>query len=409
MPEYQLGALDEPRGGRHRGRLVINHVRRIRARRKEKSVHGNLAPKKGAKVVVAMSGGVDSSVAAGWLKEQGYEVIGISLQLHDMAASIDNKFGTCCSLSDISDARRVAEKLEIPFYVTNMEEEFHASVVDDFVHEYLVGSTPNPCVRCNEKVKFRHLMDWALDLGADFLATGHYANKRYNPETGQHELLKGMDPDKDQSYFLFTMKQEDLGRSLFPVGGFEKKQVRELARRLGLAVADKPDSQEICFVQARNYKDFIEQQVPPDLLVPGVIVDNTGKELGQHTGLHQFTIGQRKGLGVYSKDPLYVFGAQPAPQGSRRRAGSSAFPKELHRLAPELDQPAGARQAAGIQGKDPLSRERDTQSRSALFWITAWRCVFSEPQRAITPGQAIVFYKDDCVVGGGWIEDLSLN
>ena len=371
-------------------------------------MHGNLAPKKGAKVVVAMSGGVDSSVAAGWLKEQGYEVIGISLQLHDMAASIENKFGTCCSLSDISDARRVAEKLEIPFYVTNMEEEFHAAVVDDFVHEYLVGRTPNPCVRCNEKVKFRHLMDWALDLGADFLATGHYANKRYNPETGQHELLKGMDPDKDQSYFLFTMKQEDLGRSLFPVGGFEKKQVRELARRLGLAIADKPDSQEICFVQARNYKEFIEQQVPPDLLVPGMIVDNMGKELGPHTGLHQFTIGQRKGLGVYGKEPLYVLALNRHRKQVVVGPEALLFRKSCTASHLSWINPPGLDRPQTFKAKIRY-RAKETPVEVIPVLDNRIEVRFLEPQRAITPGQAIVFYKDDCVVGGGWIEDLSIN
>jgi len=366
-------------------------------------------PKKGAKVVVAMSGGVDSSVAAGWLQQQGYEVVGISLQLHDMAESVDNKFGTCCSLSDISDARRVADKLEIPFYVTNMEEEFDASVVDDFVQEYLNGRTPNPCVRCNEKVKFRRLMDWALDLGADFLATGHYASTAYNPDTKEYELLKGEDPEKDQSYFLFTMKQADLARSLFPVGIFDKRQVRDLAGKLGLDhVAQKPDSQEICFVQARSYKDFIEEKVPASLLRPGQILDLDGKEIGTHNGLHQFTIGQRKGLGVNSKEPLYVIGIE-----NDRNAIIVGPEKVLYRKrctvahmnwvnAPNLDKPQ--KYAAKIR-----YRAKETPVDVFPLLDNRIEVTFHEPQRAITPGQALVLYDGRRVVGGGWIESLSVD
>jgi tRNA-specific 2-thiouridylase len=371
-------------------------------------MQAQLTPKKGARVVVAMSGGVDSSVAAGWLKEQGYDVIGISLQLHDMAESVDNKFGTCCSLSDISDARRVSEKIGIPFYVANMEEEFHEAVIDDFVHEYLVGRTPNPCVRCNEKVKFRRLMDWAMDLGADYLATGHYANTRFNPETGQFELCKGLDGEKDQSYFLFTMKQDDLGKSLFPVGGFEKKQVREIARKLGLAIAEKPDSQEICFVQARNYKDYIEQQVPPQMLQPGPIVDNSGKVLGQHTGLHQFTIGQRKGLGVNSTEPLYVLALQK--EGNQVIVGPETALFRKYCTVSHLNwiSPPGLDRPQEFQAK---IRYRAKESPVQVLPMLDGRLEvhFQVPQRAITPGQAIVFYRGEQVMGGGWIEDLSIN
>lgn len=366
-------------------------------------------PKKGAKVVVAMSGGVDSSVAAGWLKLQGYEVIGISLQLHDMAEEEDNKFGTCCSLSDISDARRVAETLKIPFYVTNMEEEFEATVVDDFVHEYLIGRTPNPCVRCNEKVKFRRLMDWALDLGADYLATGHYATTRFNPETQQHELIKGGDSEKDQSYFLFTMKQDDLARSLFPIGGFEKKQVRELAEKLGLTgVSKKPDSQEICFVQARSYKDFIEQKVPASLLVPGRIVDRQGNELGTHTGLHQFTIGQRKGIGVNSKEPLFVLALNKDRNEVIVGPEEALYRKSCTVAHLNWINPPGLEKPQRFHAKIRYrAKESPVEVRALLD--NRIEVTFLEPQRAITPGQALVLYQDDRVVGGGWIEDLSLS
>jgi len=361
--------------------------------------------KKGARVVVAMSGGVDSSVAAGWLKQQGYDVIGISLQLHNMAEREENKFGTCCSLSDISDARRVAEKIGIPFYVANMEDEFDSAVIDNFVHEYLNGRTPNPCVKCNEKVKFSRLMDWAMDLGAEFLATGHYANIRFNPESGQHELVKGADPLKDQSYFLFTMKPDDLARTIFPVGNFEKKQVREMAEKLGLAVANKPDSQEICFVQGRSYRDFLEERVPRTLLKTGNIVDTQGKVLGEHAGLHTFTLGQRKGIGVQSNEPLFVVSLNNETGDVVVGPETALFKNRctvsnLNWLCnPGLDNPV------------PLSakiRYRSKESPVTVHPVLDNRVEvrFSEPQRAITPGQALVLYRDDQLVGGGWIEDV---
>lgn len=363
-------------------------------------------PKKGARVVVAMSGGVDSSVAAGWLKEQGYDVIGISLQLHDMKESTDNEFGTCCSLSDISDARRVAEKIGIPFYVSNMEEEFEEAVIENFVQEYLNGRTPNPCVKCNEKVKFRQLMDWALDLGADFLATGHYAKTRLNPDTGECELLKGDDDQKDQSYFLFPMKQKDLARTLFPVGTFDKTYVRELARRYGLGVASKPDSQEICFVQAKSYRDFIEEEVPKELLRPGNIVDTSGKVLAQHPGLHAFTIGQRKGLGAYSSEPLYVLELRGAtnevvvgPESHLFR--KSATVSHMNWLNQSLERTM--KLSAKIRYRAKESPVEATPLEGNRIEVK-----FDIPQRAITPGQALVLYDGPRVVGGGWIDSLSL-
>lgn len=367
----------------------------------------NFIPKKPSRIVVAMSGGVDSSVTAGWLKEQGHEVIGISLQLHDMAEKIENEFGTCCSLSDIMDARRVAEKLEIPFYVNNMEEEFREAVVDDFIQEYLNGRTPNPCIRCNEKVKFRQLMDWALDLGADYLATGHYATVLPNQQNQQVELYKGGDPEKDQSYFLFAMKQKDLSRTLFPIGNFEKKTVRELAIKYGLLVANKPDSQEICFVQAKSYKDFIEEEVPKELLKPGNIVDPQGNILGQHTGLHQFTIGQRKGLGVFGKEPLFVLALRGAtnevvvgPEQNLFR--KSALVSHLNWINEPLF--SSRKLAAKIRYRAKESPVEVIPCENGKVEVK-----FEVPQRAITPGQAMVFYEGDKVLGGGWIEDLSIQ
>lgn len=363
-------------------------------------------PKKGARVVVAMSGGVDSSVAAGWLKENGYDVIGISLQLHDMAESETNEFGTCCSLSDISDARRVAEKIGIPFYVSNMEEEFEEAVVENFVQEYLQGRTPNPCVKCNEKVKFRQLMDWAMDLGADFLATGHYAKSRYNADTQEYELLKGDDEQKDQSYFLFPMKQKDLARTLFPVGIFEKPYVRELAKRYGLSVASKPDSQEICFVQAKSYREFIEEEVPKELLRAGNMIDVQGKVLAQHPGIHAFTIGQRKGLGAYGTEPMYVLELRPETNEVVIGPESYLFRKRATVSHMNwLNQPIEK-----IQTLTAKIRHRSKESPVEVIPLENNRVEvrFTFPQRAITPGQALVLYDGPRVVGGGWIESLPL-
>lgn len=360
------------------------------------------------RVVVAMSGGVDSSVSAAYLKKKGVDVIGISLQLHDMAEKVDNEYGTCCSLSDISDARRVAEKIDIPFYVNNMEDEFNDAVVTDFIDEYLKGRTPNPCVRCNEKVKFRQLMDWALDLGAEYLATGHFAKTRVNPVTGQTELLKGDDPDKDQSYFLFAMKQEDLKRTIFPVGELKKNEVRELATEYGLdRVASKPDSQEICFVQAKSYKEFIEEEVPAELRKPGNLVDRAGNVLGTHTGLYQFTIGQRKGLGIYAKDPTFVLALRPETNEVVVGPETSLFRKyatvdHMNWINDPVTEPT--KLAAKIRYRSKESPVLVTPLEGNRV-----RVDFDIPQRAITPGQALVLYDGDRVVGGGWIEDLSLE
>ncbi len=364
--------------------------------------------KKAPRVVVAMSGGVDSSVSAAYLKKKGVDVIGISLQLHDMAEKVDNEFGTCCSLSDISDARRVAEKIDIPFYVNNMEDEFNDAVVTDFIDEYLKGRTPNPCVRCNEKVKFRQLMDWALDLGAEYLATGHFAKTRVNPTTGQTELLKGDDPDKDQSYFLFAMKQEDLKRTIFPVGEMKKNEVRELATEYGLdRVAAKPDSQEICFVQAKSYKEFIEEEVPAELRRPGNLVDRQGNVIGTHTGLYQFTIGQRKGLGIYAKDPTFVLALRPENNEVVVGPETSLFRKyatvdHLNWINDPITQPTKLMAKIRYRSKESPVLVTPLEGNRV-------RVDFEIPQRAITPGQALVLYEGDRVVGGGWIEDLSLE
>lgn len=352
-----------------------------------------------------MSGGVDSSVTAAWLKTMGYEVIGISLQVHDMSASVTNTFGTCCSLSDISDARRIAEMMHFPFYVANMEKEFEAYVIDDFVEQYLRGRTPNPCVRCNEKVKFRRLLDWALDLGADYLATGHYAGVRFNDETAEYELTRGLDPARDQSYFLFVIHQADLRHVFFPVGEFTKDQVRDLARKLGLPVAEKQDSQEICFVQDRRYQAFLEQRVPESLRLPGNIVDSRGVTLGQHGGVHHFTIGQRKGLNLSSKVPLFVTDIRPAsrevvvgPENNLYR--SSCVVSSLNWInPPNLHHPPEV--TAKIR-----YRAQDTKAKISPLLDNRIEVQFESSVKSITPGQAVVFYQGDRCLGGGWIDDF---
>jgi tRNA-specific 2-thiouridylase len=367
--------------------------------RSEKRSAPRLAP--GARVVVAMSGGVDSSVAAALLKEQGYDVIGISLQLHDLAKDEENKFGTCCSLDDLYDARKVATRLGIPFYVKEMESAFEEAVIDDFVAEYLAGRTPNPCVRCNEKVKFRRLLDWALDLGAEALATGHYARITDGPNGP--ELRKAVDPGKDQSYFLFTLKPDELAHTVFPVGHLTKPEVRAIAARHGLDTASKPDSQEICFVRGKSYRDFIEERVPKHERVGGPIVLEDGTEIGRHEGLYQFTIGQRKGLPAIGK-PIFVLALDRARNAVVVGPEKSLFQDRLtladmHWLVPEPTESQPGLFTAKIR-----YRHAETAVRVVALPNHRAELRFSLPQRAVTPGQAVVLYDGDRVVGGGWIE-----
>lgn len=360
----------------------------------------------GARVVVAMSGGVDSSVAAALLKEQGYDVVGISLQLHDLAKAEDNKFGTCCSLDDLYDARTVANRLGIPFYVKEMESVFEEAVIDDFVAEYLAGRTPNPCVRCNEKVKFRRLLDWALDLGAEALATGHYAQITDGP--AGPELRKGVDPGKDQSYFLFTLKPDELAHTVFPVGHLTKPEVRAIAERHGLVTAAKPDSQEICFVQGKSYRDFIEERVPASNRKGGAIVLEDGREIGRHDGLYQFTVGQRKGLPAIGQ-PLFVLSLDRERNAVVVGPETGLFQhtlslSDVHWLVPEPTDLAPGLFTAKIR-----YRHAETAVRAVARPGRRAELRFSLPQRAVTPGQAVVFYDGDRVVGGGWIEDRGVR
>src|SRR5579872_1557330 len=267
------------------------------------------------RIVVAMSGGVDSSVAAALLAEEGHDVIGLSMQLYDQTEG-QTSFGSCCSIDDLHDARRVAAKINIPHYIVNLERQFDEQVVSNFVQEYAAGRTPLPCAHCNSDLKFATLADRARGLGADVVATGHYARVERDPATGRYALRRGVDASKDQSYFLFSLTQDQLARAAFPVGDRPKDAVREYARRHRLPVADKPDSQEICFIPDHDYRSFVTKSMPESAR-GGAMVDEQGRVLATHGGVHRFTVGQRKGLGLgaaAAAGPMYVLALRPAEQ-----------------------------------------------------------------------------------------------
>jgi tRNA-uridine 2-sulfurtransferase len=346
-----------------------------------------------------MSGGVDSSVAAALLAEQGHDVIGLSMQLYDQRDG--QGFGSCCSLDDLHDARRVASALGFPHYILNLERQFQETVISNFVREYASGRTPLPCAHCNSDLKFSTLLERARGLGADQVATGHYARVERAADGGWL-LKRGADGEKDQSYFLFSLTQDQLAGAVFPVGSLTKPEVRNRARRLGLNVADKPDSQEICFVPDDNYAAFVAARAP-GVERTGAIVDERGERIGTHGGVHRFTVGQRKGLGLSGPAPLYVLkidaDAGEVTVGARtaleRTSLTASAVNWIAVAAPGDWRPSSAqirhrhRAAAG--------RVRALPDRRAEF-------AFSEPQSAVTPGQAVVFYEGDLVIGGGWIE-----
>jgi tRNA-specific 2-thiouridylase len=353
------------------------------------------------RIAVAMSGGVDSSVAAALLAEQGHEVIGLSMQLYDQRHP-EHSFGSCCSLDDLYDARRVATVLGFPHYILNLEQQFREAVVDDFVDEYARGRTPIPCTRCNSDVKFATLLDRARGFGAEQVATGHYARVEQDPETGRWQLHRSVDTDKDQSYFLFGLTQEQLARARFPLGTMRKPDVRAHARRLGLAVADKPDSQEICFVPDGDHAAFVAR-LRPDVTAGGTIADEHGTVLGTHAGIHRFTIGQRKGLGVATAAPLYV------TRIDRESGTVTVGPREALRrtqlTASEVNWISGRPPERPIRAAAQI-RHRHAPAAGTVSVIGEGRAsmIFDEPQLAVTPGQAVVFYDGDCVLGGGWID-----
>jgi tRNA-uridine 2-sulfurtransferase len=357
------------------------------------------------RIVVAMSGGVDSSVAAALLAEQGHDVIGVSMQLYDQTDG-QTSFGSCCSIDDLHDARRVAAAIDIPHYILNFERQFDEKVVTNFVQEYASGRTPLPCARCNSDLKFATLAERAAGFGADAVATGHYARVGRDAETGRYLLRRGVDPTKDQAYFLFSLTQSQLARAMFPVGDRPKEAVREYARQRHLPVAEKPDSQEICFIPDHDYASFVSQR-SPDLVQSGAIVDLEGHIVGGHDGIHRFTIGQRKGLGLGSSPgtttaPLYVVALKPEERqvvvGPKRALEQTTLTASGVNWI--LDPPAHGRSVtAQIRHRHrpaPAMVRASDGDRAEL--------IFNEPQIAVTPGQAVVFYDNDVVVGGGWID-----
>ena len=366
------------------------------------------------KIAVAMSGGVDSSAAAAILKEQGHELVGFTMQLWDQRRGINvDENGEplpsrCCSLDDVYDARRVAEELDFPFYVLNLERDFEHEVVQPFVASYLNGETPIPCVSCNSRLKFASLDRLAVSLGCEKVATGHYARVEFDPVTSRYRLLRGKNEQKDQSYFLWELTQAQLSRALFPLGEMSKPEAREAARQHNLAgVSEKKESQEICFVPDGDYAGFIDRYLEYEnaterLPGAGEIVDTSGRVIGRHEGIHRYTIGQRRGMGIANERALYVVAIDAEKNrvmaGAAEELLSSEFTvARVNWIAfDDLKQPVRAevrvryRHTAAPATITPLDNERA-------------RIVFDEPQRAITPGQASVFYRGDEVIGGGWI------
>jgi len=363
-------------------------------------------------IAVAMSGGVDSSTVAAMLRAEGHQVIGLTMQLWNQRRLAGHPGmpeavqGRCCSLDDVYDARRVAETLGIPYYVVNHEERFERDVVRPFVEEYLSGRTPIPCSLCNNHLKFDQLLIVAQQIGADALATGHYARVQFDENCGRWLLKRAFDPAKDQTYFLFGLTQEQLSRTLFPLGEMSKPKVRELARQHGLALAEKPDSQEICFVPGGDYKTFLDAYLAEKgealLETAGELVTTNGDVIGEHHGIHNFTVGQRKGLGVATGSPLYVIqikgDARQVVVGPQEELYSQTL--RAHRVNPipvdDLREPM--RVTVKIRHRHDAAPGTLEKSGADEVLVT-----FDQPQRAITPGQAAVFYDGDLVVGGGWI------
>lgn len=360
-----------------------------------------------------MSGGVDSSAVAALLQAEGHPLVGLTLQLwnqrrlsgHEgMPESVQ---GRCCSIDDVYDARRVAERLGIPYYLVNQQERFEQDVVKPFVSEYLAGRTPIPCTLCNNHLKFDQLLLTARQIGAERIATGHYARNHFDPERGRWILSRPADRAKDQTYFLFGLTQDQLAHTMFPLGEMQKPAVREMAADAGLDVAAKPDSQEICFIPGGDYQAFLlayldeqEQEMPDS---SGELVDTTGQIMGRHTGIHNFTVGQRKGLGLTSANPLYVLQIHPESHAVTVGAEADLMSHEVR--VDRLNWISIAELMGPLRVMAKVRHRHEPQPATLYPGEEAGtaRAVFDEAQRAITPGQAAIFYQEDEVLGGGWI------
>jgi tRNA-uridine 2-sulfurtransferase len=362
-------------------------------------------------IAVAMSGGVDSSVVAGMLHRGGDRVIGLTMQLWNQrrlpALASAGPTGRCCSIEDVYDARHVAQHLGIPYYVVNFEDAFELQVVKPFIEEYLAGRTPIPCTLCNNFIKFDQFLEMAEGVGAERIATGHYARIAWNPDSGRWEMRRSADRAKDQTYFLFGLTQPQLSRTLFPLGGFEKAQVRELARELGIPTAEKPDSQEICFVPNGDYAAFIDAYFAEQGIAPsetrGELVTADGRVVGEHSGVHHFTVGQRRGLGVAAAEPLYVIATEPATR--RVIVGRNDALLRSGMRVKDVNWISIAAPSAPLRAEIKI-RNKHLAAPATLRPVddTSVDVLFDEPQRAVTPGQGAVFYSGELVLGGGWIE-----
>lgn len=362
-------------------------------------MNNTLIPNK--KVVVAMSGGVDSSVAAAILLEQGYDVVGVTMQIWPASDDADESSRTCCSLTAVEDARRVAAKLGIPHYVMNFQELFNDTVIDNFIEEYRAGRTPNPCIRCNKFVKFEALLARSLIMGADYVATGHYSRIEFNPDTERWMLLKGTDDSKDQSYALYTMTQYQLAHTLMPLGSIPKSETRSIAADLGLSVAKKPESQDICFVENKDYPGFLKKNIP-ETVKPGVILDMNDREVGKHQGIAFYTLGQRKRINVTSGTPLYVVRINPENNTITVGSENDLYATSLEASDFNLISNDNFHESIAVSAK---IRYNMKESPAVLHQLdgSKYKISFDISQRAITPGQSVVCYNGGEVLGGGII------